>query len=105
MKLRLSAHEMVVRMSETEYQRLKDDEILSERFWLSPTRQMKVTLKAAGHSGIQFLDEEFVLEIPFSEFQAQRTKKDSAWEIFAGEALRILVEVDLAKPRRFEKEV
>lgn len=97
MKLRLSPNKTTVRITTDEWLALQKSEKLTQKFWLSSTKTMSVSLQLAYANNFVQIDEGFLIYIDKTDFQKQKTKKDQAWKLEIDKNFSISVEVDFMK--------
>jgi|GEM_PF-7083846 len=97
MKLRLNPNKTTVRITADEWLALQKSEKLNQKFWLSNTKTMSVSLQLAYTDNFVQTDEGFFVYIDKAGFQQQKTKKDLAWELVVDNNFSISVEVDVIK--------
>lgn len=104
MKLRLITNKTTIRISETEWVKLKKTSLLSEEFRLSKTKTWFVSLRLSDLNAYEETAEGFSISIDEADFNRQKTKKNQAWQLAVGSDFFIEVEVDLKKTADFLKE-
>lgn len=97
MKLRLSPNKTTVRITADEWTAFQKSEELTQKFWLSNTKTISVSLQLAYADNFIQTDEGFLVYIDKAGFQQQKIKKDKAWELAIDNNFSIAVEVDVVK--------
>lgn len=100
MKLRLTPHKMVIRISESELKDLYTLGTIDETFWVSTKLSINVNLSFSPTDTRYCATESgFNLEISQHDLCAERNPKDPICEIRIDEKLVLRLEVDLFKDR------